>query len=102
MPPVRKQAATEHYSSNEKQQASPITFRPAVRIPLAVPHAMTNFTSTSTPKKRGHGNVCSNPKSHTYSHQQQHRVRVYNTKSTAMKRLRGNPARGNGVLMQSA
>ena len=65
MPPVRKQAATEYLSSKEKQQASPITFRPVVRIPRVVPHAMTNPTNTSTPTKRGHGDVSSNSESHT-------------------------------------
>ena len=102
MLPVRKQAATEYFSSKEKQQTSPITFRPAVHIPLVVPHAMTNPTSTSTPTKRGHGDVSSNSESHTNSHQQQHRTRVFNAKNTPMKRLRGNPQQGNGVLMQPA
>ena len=102
MPPVRKQAATEFVSSKEKQQASPITFRPAVRIPPVVPHAMTNPTSTSTPTKRGHGDVSSNPESHTNNHQQQHRTRVFNAKNSPMKRLRGNPQQGNDVPMQPA
>ena len=101
MPPVRKHAATEYLSSKEKQQASPITFHPVVRIPR-VPHAMTNPTNTSTPTKRGHGDVSSNSESHTNSHQQQQRTRVFNAKNTPMKRLRGNPQQGNGVPTQPA
>ena len=99
-PPVRKQAASEYFLSKEKQQASPITFRPVVRIPPVVPHAMTNPTSTSTPTKRGHGDVSSDSESHTYSHQQQHRERVFNAKNTPMKCLRGNSQQGNGVPTQ--
>ena len=102
MPLARRQVDTEYLTSKEKQQASPITFHPAVRIPIAVSHAMTNPTSTSTPTKRGHGDVSSNSESHTYSHQQQHRTRVFNAKNTPMKRLRSNPQQGNGVPMQPA
>ena len=102
MPPTRRQVDTEYFRSKEKEQASPITFHPAVRIPIAVSHTMTNPTSTSTPTKRGHGDASSNSESYTYSHQQQHRTRVFNANNTPMKRLRGNPQQGDSVSMQPA
>ena len=76
-----------------KQQASPITFHPVVRIPLVVPHAMTNPTSTSTPTKRGHGDVSSNSESHTNIVTNNNSEPVYLTrKIPQMKRLRGKSA----------
>ena len=55
----------------------------------------------STPTKCGHGDVSSNSESHTNSHQQQQRTRIFNAKNTPMKRLRGNPQQGNGAPIQS-
>ena len=93
--------APQYFTSKEKQQASPITFHPSIRIPTAIPNVMTNPTSTSTPTKRGHGDVSSNSESLTYSHQQQHRTRVFNSNNTPMKRLRANPQQGNAAPTQT-
>lgn len=101
MPPAHQQVATEYFTSEEKRIASQITFHPSVCMPLTVPLAMTNPTSSSPPTKRGHGDIISNSESQTYNHHQQRRTRVFNSNNVPMKRLRGNSQQGNGVLTQS-
>ena len=97
MPLACQHVSAPHCITNE-QIPSMIAFHPSVGIPSSIETRMTNPTSTSTPAKRGRGDLSGNSETQAQSHHRpsEQRTRGGYSNSTQSKRLRRNAQQGQG------
>ena len=97
MPLAYQHVSAPHFSTSE-QMPSMIAFQPSVGVPPSIPTRMTNPTSTSTPTKRGRGDLSGNSETQAQSHHRSSELRTQGVYSNSIpsKRLRGNAQQGQG------
>ena len=96
MPLALQHVSAPHFITNE-QIPSMIAFQPSVGVPSTLQSLMTNPTSTSTPAKRGRGDLSGNSETPAlpYNYTGVQRTRVNYSGNTPSKRLRGHAHQGH-------